>query len=62
MRRLYVEISDAAFDRLGRRATDERRPVRDQAAVELERALNEGQPAESDDGPRQLVARREALR
>jgi hypothetical protein len=54
MRRLYIEISDSAFDRLGRRATDERRPVRDQAAVELERALtapSEARPNMDDRQP-----------
>jgi len=39
MRGLYIKLSDGAFNRLGRRATDQRRPLRDQAAVELERAL-----------------------
>lgn len=39
-RRMMVTVSGDAFRRLARRALTERRNVRDQAAVELERALD----------------------
>jgi hypothetical protein len=50
VRRFYVEVSDTAFGVLGRLARYERRPVRDQAAVVLERALAAAAPRESRDG------------
>ena len=40
MRRLYVELDDRAFDRLATLAIKERRDVRDQAAILLERTLD----------------------
>jgi hypothetical protein len=45
MRRIVIEISDATFDQLVREATDERRAIRDQAAVVIERSLNDERTA-----------------
>jgi len=39
MRRIYIAVQEEAFAALQRRALAERRDVRDQAAVELERLL-----------------------
>jgi len=39
MRRIYIAVQEEAFAALQRRALEERRDVRDQAAVELERLL-----------------------
>lgn len=44
MRRIYIAVQEEAFAALQRRALEERRDVRDQAAVELERLLA-GPPA-----------------
>jgi hypothetical protein len=41
MRRVFVELSEDSFERLSLIAWDERRGVKDQAAVILETALRE---------------------
>ena len=41
MRRLTIDLADDAFSTLATLARRERRPVRDQAAVLLERALSD---------------------
>lgn len=56
MRRIYISVKEDAFRALQRRALDERRDVRAQAAVELERVLRPAPPdphaaAESTRGP-----------
>jgi hypothetical protein len=39
MRRLYVRVSEETFDSLAKRAARERRDVRDEAALLIERTL-----------------------
>lgn len=54
MRRIYIALDESAFCVLQRRALDERRDVRRQAAVELERLLTPAGAKATEDVTNQL--------